>query len=168
MYLSSPPFARSPELESRFAPDRETTDAQPASSHSYSRRHGEHTLLVAFCQLAAHASLPGLVRRCERILPQLVNNSDTTATEIKEAFSLYDKRGQGTIAQADLGDLLRALGQNPTQAEVGDLQRNAPQQSVSCLFSPFRRIDQLTVDLNTFTSILNRPNGFAPAGTAGA
>ena len=41
--------------------------------------------------------------------------------EIREAFALFDKRGTGAIPRESLGDLLRALGQNPTQAEVADL-----------------------------------------------
>lgn len=40
----------------------------------------------------------------------------------KEAFSLFDKKGRGSIGQDQLGDLLRALGQNPTQAEVNQLK----------------------------------------------
>lgn len=41
-------------------------------------------------------------------------------SEFKEAFSLFD-RTAGTemkITYAQCGDVLRALGQNPTQAEV--------------------------------------------------
>lgn len=41
--------------------------------------------------------------------------------EIREAFALFDKRGAGAIPRESLGDLLRALGQNPTQAEVAEL-----------------------------------------------
>ncbi|KAH8927215.1 putative myosin regulatory light chain cdc4, partial [Atractiella rhizophila] len=70
--------------------------------------------------------------------------------EAKEAFALFDKKGNGTIARESLGDLLRALGQNPTQAEVADLANTAPRD----------------IDFSTFQKILNRPNGFKPAGTA--
>jgi Ca2+-binding EF-hand superfamily protein len=49
--------------------------------------------------------------------------------EEKEAFALFDKKGTGHIARESLGDLLRALGQNPTQAEVAELQRSAPADS---------------------------------------
>lgn len=41
--------------------------------------------------------------------------------EWKEAFSLYDKKGNSTVSSINLGDLLRGLGQNPTQAEVAEL-----------------------------------------------
>lgn len=38
--------------------------------------------------------------------------------EYQEAFSLFDNRGDGKISVSQLGDVLRALGQNPTEAEV--------------------------------------------------
>lgn len=41
--------------------------------------------------------------------------------EWKEAFSMYDKKGNSTVSSDNLGDLLRGLGQNPTQAEVREL-----------------------------------------------
>ena len=46
--------------------------------------------------------------------------------EYKEAFALYDKKGTGAVPRETLGDLLRALGQNPTQAEVAELVAGAP------------------------------------------
>jgi hypothetical protein len=47
-------------------------------------------------------------------------------TEYKEAFALFDKKGTGAVPRETLGDLLRALGQNPTQAEVADIVASAP------------------------------------------
>ncbi|KAM7314637.1 hypothetical protein ISCGN_004421 [Ixodes scapularis] len=38
--------------------------------------------------------------------------------DYQEAFSLFDNRGDGKINISQLGDVLRALGQNPTEAEV--------------------------------------------------
>ncbi|GCB76028.1 hypothetical protein scyTo_0015411 [Scyliorhinus torazame] len=38
--------------------------------------------------------------------------------EFKEAFYLYDRIGEGQIGYSQCGDLLRALGQNPCNAEV--------------------------------------------------
>lgn len=46
------------------------------------------------------------------------------STNYKEAFSLFDKRGNGRVALDCLGDLLRACGQNPTLAEIADLEKN--------------------------------------------
>lgn len=44
--------------------------------------------------------------------------------EYKEAFALFDKRGTGQVPRESLGELLRSLGQNPTQAEVGQLEQS--------------------------------------------
>lgn len=46
------------------------------------------------------------------------------STNYKEAFSLFDKRGNGRVALDSLGDLLRACGQNPTLAEIRELEKN--------------------------------------------
>ncbi len=49
-------------------------------------------------------------------------------SEYKEAFALFDKKGTGAVPRETLGDLLRALGQNPTQAEVADIVATAPRE----------------------------------------
>ena len=50
--------------------------------------------------------------------------SSQTSTNYKEAFSLFDKRGNGRVSLDSLGDLLRACGQNPTLADIRDLEKN--------------------------------------------
>ncbi|CEI99784.1 Putative EF-hand protein [Rhizopus microsporus] len=80
--------------------------------------------------------------------------------EWKEAFSLYDKKGNSTVSSSNLGDLLRGLGQNPTQAEVRELiketakSKNIPENQ------------EFDIDFGTFLSILTRPDGFKPAGSS--
>jgi len=44
-------------------------------------------------------------------------------TNYREAFSLFDKRGEGCVPLDCLGDLLRACGQNPTLAEIRELEK---------------------------------------------
>ena len=39
-------------------------------------------------------------------------------TEYRDAFALFDKRGDNKIDSDQIGDVLRALGLNPTQQEV--------------------------------------------------
>ena len=41
--------------------------------------------------------------------------------EFKEAFSLFDMDGDGTITTKELGAVMRYLGQNPTEAELQDM-----------------------------------------------
>uniref|UniRef100_A0A2K5IIU7 Myosin light polypeptide 6 n=1 Tax=Colobus angolensis palliatus TaxID=336983 RepID=A0A2K5IIU7_COLAP len=42
---------------------------------------------------------------------------DQTA-EFKETFQLFDRTGDGKILYSQCGEVMRALGQNPTNAEV--------------------------------------------------
>lgn len=55
------------------------------------------------------------------------------STNYKEAFALFDKRGNGRVALDSLGDLLRACGQNPTLAEIRDLEKNVGSDCESLL-----------------------------------
>lgn len=51
--------------------------------------------------------------------------------QVREAFSLFDKRGTSRIPRSQLGDLLRALGQNPTQAQVQELSSSVGDEGTS-------------------------------------
>lgn len=55
------------------------------------------------------------------------------STNYREAFSLFDKRGNGRVALDSLGDLLRACGQNPTLAEIAELEKSV---GGDCKFCP--------------------------------
>ena len=54
----------------------------------------------------------------------MANKHDQASTNYKEAFSLFDRRGTGRVSGDLLGDLLRACGQNPTLAEIADLEKS--------------------------------------------
>jgi len=41
--------------------------------------------------------------------------------EFKEAFSLFDKDGDGCITTKELGTVMRSLGANPTEAELKEM-----------------------------------------------
>ncbi|XP_006819032.1 calmodulin-like [Saccoglossus kowalevskii] len=41
--------------------------------------------------------------------------------EFKEAFSMFDKNGDGAITREELGIVMRSLGMNPTEAELKDM-----------------------------------------------
>ncbi|GBL49753.1 hypothetical protein CAJCM15448_20270 [Candidozyma auris] len=83
-----------------------------------------------------------------RIHSLLVINMSNNKT-YKDAFALFDKKGTGKIPVEHLGDLLRAVGQNPTLAEISELQ--------STIKAP-------EFDFETYEKIINRPDGFKPLG----
>ena len=47
--------------------------------------------------------------------------SEEQIAEWKDAFTLFDKDGDGTISDEELGIVMRSLGQNPTEQELQDL-----------------------------------------------
>jgi len=48
-------------------------------------------------------------------------HSISLIAEFREAFSLFDKNGDGTISSTELGTIMRSLGQNPTESELQDM-----------------------------------------------
>lgn len=38
--------------------------------------------------------------------------------EFNEAFKMFDKNRDGSISTKELGEVMRALGENPTEAEL--------------------------------------------------
>lgn len=47
--------------------------------------------------------------------------SSEQIAEFQEAFSLFDKDGDGCITTKELGTVMRSLGQHPTEAEVAEI-----------------------------------------------
>ena len=47
--------------------------------------------------------------------------TDEQVADFKETFQLFDKDGDGTISVAELGTVLRALGQNPSDKELQEM-----------------------------------------------
>lgn len=63
--------------------------------------------------------------------------SEDQISEFKDAFSLFDKNGDNTIPSNTLGTVMRALGYNPTEAELHDLVQ---QDDDSISFNQFKQI----------------------------
>ncbi|KAF9927725.1 hypothetical protein BGZ67_007352 [Mortierella alpina] len=107
------------------------------------------------------ASTSGVMFIINHLTGQHDRNQTTTATlinaavtniqvkDLKEAFNLYDRKGTGSISSNDLGSLLRAIGQNPSEAEIKELINQA----------------EATLSFDAFSKIALRADGFKPAGT---
>ena len=52
---------------------------------------------------------------------QATNLNIFCLSEVKEAFSLFDKNGTGRIPTREVGTVIRSLGQNPTEQELQDI-----------------------------------------------
>lgn len=71
-------------------------------------------------------------------LSLFVNNMSEKLTEeqvaeFREAFKIFDKDGDGKIDRTELGTVMRALGQNPTQREIDDLVNEIDQNNDSVI-----------------------------------
>jgi len=51
----------------------------------------------------------------------ILRHFSASDSEFREAFSLFDKDGDGTITTKELGTVLRSMGQNPTEKEIEDM-----------------------------------------------
>ena len=94
--------------------------AQPSAA---ARRRNTSDQRDKSCLGATHAPIRakprGRVRTPDRA--QADQLTEEQIAEFKEAFSLFDKDGDGTITTKELGTVMRSLGQNPTEAELADM-----------------------------------------------
>ena len=52
---------------------------------------------------------------------KFITSSFYILTEFKDAFSLFDKDGNGTISKDELGMVMKSIGRNPTEQELQDM-----------------------------------------------
>ncbi|XP_076040260.1 myosin light chain cytoplasmic isoform X2 [Oratosquilla oratoria] len=58
--------------------------------------------------------------------------TDDQISDFQEAFAIFDHKGDGKIPVIKIGEVLRALGQNPTEADVKRLsQQHRPDERIS-------------------------------------
>ncbi|KIW98199.1 uncharacterized protein Z519_01783 [Cladophialophora bantiana CBS 173.52] len=50
--------------------------------------------------------------------------SDEEVKAYKDVFALFDKDGSGTITAHELGEIMKSLGQNPSDSELQDMVRS--------------------------------------------
>lgn len=75
----------------------------------------------------------GKKEKTEKVMAANDGPFDQASTNYKEAFALFDKRGNQRVALESLGDLLRACGQNPTLAEIRELEKGV---GSDCMYLP--------------------------------
>lgn len=61
------------------------------------------------------------------------NSNILFSIDFKEAFLLFDRTGESKITLSQVGDVIRALGQNPTNAEVKKILGNPSNEGKSSL-----------------------------------
>lgn len=62
------------------------------------------------------------------------------SAELKDGFSLFDKKGDGKIGAKDIGTVLRSLGLNPTVSKVNDVVSQLGGESTRITFDEFMPI----------------------------
>jgi len=70
--------------------------------------------------------------------------TDDLTAEFKEAFSLFDKDGDGLITTKELGTVMRSLGQNSTEAELRDMINEVDSDTNG------------TIDFHEFLNVMDR------------
>ena len=66
----------------------------------------------------SHADIEIKTEYLKKMVDQL---TEKQIAELREAFSLFDKDGDGTITTKELGTVMRSLGKNPTEAELREM-----------------------------------------------
>ena len=92
--------------------DRSRSDPNDYWLHQVKKLTSIYSLLVSF-STEQHGSL------LESVMADQL--TEAQIAEFKEAFTLFDKDGNGTITTKELGTVMRSLGQDPTEAELQDM-----------------------------------------------
>jgi len=78
------------------------------------------------------STLESLVDARSSIMVNMAAFSEDQISDFQEAFSIFDQKGDGKIQVTQIGEVLRALGQNPTEADVKRLShQHRPDERIS-------------------------------------
>lgn len=77
--------------------------------------------LNAVALLAWSTQTPSLKQYCSLAI---MFSPDDSVEECKEAFYLYDRRGDKKVECSQIGEVMRALGTNPTEGEIAKIIRS--------------------------------------------
>merc|ERR1711918_209787 len=72
--------------------------------------------------------------------------TDDQKKEFRKNFNLFDKKRTGAIPIADMGTVLRSLGQNPTEAELQALMEEVDKDKSG------------TIEFDEFVDLMSRTN----------
>ncbi|KIW82217.1 hypothetical protein Z517_05244 [Fonsecaea pedrosoi CBS 271.37] len=77
--------------------------------------------------------------------------SDEEVKAYKDVFALFDKDGSGTITAQELGEIMKSLGQNPSDSELQDMINEVDvDRSGSIDFEEFLKMMSTTVKAQDF------------------
>ncbi|XP_034241999.1 caltractin ICL1d-like isoform X2 [Thrips palmi] len=109
-HTPKPPSAQKGEVKAKAQPKPAPPPPKPAPAKAKKKgqRHQQHDLVVTI-----NLSEYGL--------------TEDQVAEFKEAFMLFDQDEDGTITMAELGVVMRSLGQRPTETELRDMVNEVDQ-----------------------------------------
>merc|ERR1712028_69495 len=80
------------------------------------------------------------------IMAEKMEFTDEQKKEFRKNFNLFDKKRTGAIPIADMGTVLRSLGQNPTEAELQALMEEVDKDKSG------------TIEFEEFVDLMSRTN----------